>query len=153
MSRIFDIGETAVKPQTTSEAKAILLIRPTLKIAGGYISICRLDDDLNESEVRKLDVTGAPDHEWPGLIELVEQELSAGHRRFVVDLRKVPWMNSRGLGRLIELWQLIRAAAGRAALVCGPGRILTILEISQIDRIMNPVLSIEAAVQSLDRTD
>jgi anti-anti-sigma factor len=87
------------------------------------------------------------------LIELVEQELSAGHRRFIVDLRRVPWMNSRGLGRLIELWQLIRAADGQAALVCAPGRILTILEISQIDRIMNPVQDIAAAVAAFTPLD
>ena len=128
----------------------ILLIRPTLKIAGGFISVCGVDGALNETEIRKLDVAGAPDHEWPGLFELVNQELEQGYRHFIIDLRRVPWMNSRGLGRLIELWQLISKAGGRTALVCATGRILTILEISQVSLIMKPVLTVAEAVQVLN---
>jgi len=137
-----------VQPQNPSDPVAILLIRPTLKIPGGYISVCRVGEDLTETEVRKLEVTGSPDHEWPGLVELVENEMTRGQRRFIVDLRQVPWMNSRGLGRLIELWKLIEASGGQAALVCAPGRILNMLEISQVDRIMKPVFSVADAVQS-----
>ncbi len=136
--------------QDKSIASDILLIRPTLKIAGGFISVCLVDVELNETEIRKLDVTGAPDHEWPGLFDLVEKELAQGHRRFIIDLRRVPWMNSRGLGRLIELWQLIGKAGGQVALVCAMGRIMTILEISQVSLIMKPVLTVGEAVQMLN---
>jgi len=137
-----------VSSQSSIDSTTILLIRPTLKIAGGFVSIYSVDADLTETEVRKLDVTGAPDLEWPGLFELVEEEMAKGYRYFIVDLHKVPWMDSRGLGRLIELWQMIGAVGGRTALVCAPGRILTILEISQVDRIMNPVPTLEEAVRS-----
>jgi len=126
------------------------LIRPTLKIAGGFISVCRLGADLSETEMRKLEVAGAPDHEWPGLFRLIEKELAKGQRRFILDLQKVPWMNSRGLGRLIEMWKLIGDAGGQAVLVCKPGRILTILEISQVSLIMNPVLTLHEAMQILE---
>ncbi len=139
-----------MSPQEKSTATTILLIRPTLKIAGGFISVCTVDRELNETEIRKLDVAGAPDHEWPGLLRLVTRELEAGHRQFVVDLRRVPWMNSRGLGRLIELWQLIGDAGGQAALVCAQGRIMTMLEISQVSLIMEPVLSVAEAVATLE---
>lgn len=140
-----------MKPQNDSDSPTILLIRPTLKIAGGFISVCHVGEDLSENEVRKLDVTGTPDHEWPGLFELVEEEIARGHRRFIIDLRKVPWMNSRGLGRLIELWQHIGAAGGQVAMICGPGRILTILEISQVTLIMKPVGTLEEAVQVVSK--
>jgi len=136
-----------VKPLNSPDSTAILLIRPTLKIAGGFISVCRVDDNLDETAVRQLDVTGAPDHEWPGLFKLVKQEMSTGGRRFILDLRRVPWMNSRGLGRLIELWKLIGDAGCRIVLVCAPGRILTILEISQVSLIMKPVPNLAEAVQ------
>ncbi len=142
-----------MKPQNMIDTTAILLIRPTLKIAGGYISVSQMDPDLNETEVRKLDVAGAPDHEWPGLFKLIDEELAKGYRRFIVDLRKVPWMNSRGLGRLIELWRVIEDAGGQAALVCAPGRILTILEISQVIIIMKPVMTLAEAVQSFSEPD
>ena len=134
-------------PQPTGQP--ILLIRPTLKIAGGVISVSEIGPDNVETEVRKLDVTGAPDHEWPGLFELVNEELAAGRRLFIVDLSRVPWMNSRGLGRLIELWQVVKKAGGAASLVVVEGRILTILEISQVDRIVQPKLSLAEAVEAL----
>ncbi|MDX2475393.1 MAG: STAS domain-containing protein [Candidatus Krumholzibacteria bacterium] len=139
-----------MNPQKKPESQGILLIRPTLKIAGGSIAVCRIDQELNETEVRQLDVTGAPDHEWPGLFKLIEKELAKGRRLFILDLQKVLWMNSRGLGRLIEMWKLIGDAGGQAVLVCTPGRILTILEISQVNLIMNPVLTLNEAVQALD---
>ncbi len=145
--------EKDVKPKSTTDKKSFMLIRPTLKIAGGFIAVCRLDDELQETEIRKLDVAGAPDHEWPGLFDLVNEELAQGTRHFIIDLRKVPWMNSRGLGRLIELWQLIGAAEGQVALVCTPGRILTILEISQVSLIMNPVQTLKDAVRSFTTAD
>ncbi len=141
--------ERDLNPQKKPESQGILLIRPTLKIAGGFIAVCRIDPELNETEVRQLDVTGAPDHEWPGLFKLIEKQLVQGRRQFILDLQKVPWMNSRGLGRLIEMWKLIGDAGGQAVLVCAPGRILTILEISQVSLIMNPVLTLNEAVQVL----
>ena len=131
-------------------AQPILLIRPTLKIAGGFISVCSLGPDGAENEVRKLDVEGAPDHEWPGLFELVEEEIGKGQRRFIVDLSRVPWMNSRGLGRLIELWKFFAQSGAAAALVCAEGRIRTILEISQVDRLMPPHMDVAAAVTALE---
>lgn len=144
--------EIAVKPQKPIDPATILLIRPTLKIPGGTISVFRVGEDLSETEVRKLHVTGSPDHEWPGLVTLVEQEMGNGHQRFIVDLRQVPWMNSRGLGRLIELWNLIETAGGQAALVCAPGRIRNILQISQVDLLMKPVLDVAAAVRKISAT-
>ncbi len=141
----------ASHPRKSAQPLGALLIRPTLKIAGGFITVSRLDQGLNESGVRKLDVTGAPDHEWPGLFKLIEKELANGQLQFILDLQKVPWMNSRGLGRLIEMWKLINEAGGQAVLVCAPGRILTILEISQVSLIMNPVLTLEEAMQALDK--
>ena len=139
-----------MNPAPSSVNLPMLLIRPTLKIAGGYITVCRLGADLVETELRKLEVEGAPDHEWPGLFELVSGELVQGHRRFIIDLRAVPWMNSRGLGRLIELWSLLKQSEAQAALVCAPGRILTILEISQVSLIMNPVQTLADAVAGFD---
>ena len=138
-----------MNPQKKPESAGALLIRPTLKIAGGFISVCQVDEELNETGMRKLDVAGAPDHEWPGLFALIEKELAKGQRQFILDLQKVPWMNSRGLGRLIEMWKLIGDAGGQAVLVCTPGRILTILEISQVNLIMNPVLTLHEALQIL----
>jgi len=121
-----------------------------LKIAGGFIEVCHVADDLTETEERRLDVSGSPDHEWPGLFELIAAEFAQGHRRFILDLQRVPWMNSRGLGRLIEFWQLVGKEGAKVELVCGPGRILTILEISQVSLIMKPKMDMAAGVAAFN---
>lgn len=136
-------------PKNVANVVTIVLIRPTLKIAGGFIEVCNVASDLTETDQRKLDVSGSPDHEWPGLFELVAAELALGHRHFILDLQKVPWMNSRGLGRLIEFWQMLGKEDAKVELVCGPGRILTILEISQVSIIMKPKLDLAAAMVAL----
>ena len=141
---IFEMSENVTNVAT------VVVIRPTLKIAGGFIEVCQISPDLTESESRKLDVSGSPDYEWPGLFELIAAELAQGHRRFVLDLQKVPWMNSRGLGRLIEFWQLVGKEGARVEMVCGPGRILTILEISQVSLIMKPKMDLAAGVLAIN---
>lgn len=138
-----------MEPREASSCPPILLIRPTLKIGGGFVVVSRVSADLQEAEVEKLDVTGNPDHQWPGLSGLITKCLAEGDRRFVIDLQRVPWMNSSGLGRLIELWRLIEDGGGCAALVCRPGRILTILEISQVALVMRPVPTLAEAVRRL----
>ncbi|MFT5233475.1 MAG: anti-anti-sigma regulatory factor, partial [Candidatus Krumholzibacteriia bacterium] len=104
--------------KNVANVATIVLIRPTLKIAGGFIEVCSIAADLSETDDRRLDVSGSPDHEWPGLFKLINAELAQGHRRFILDLQKVPWMNSRGLGRLIEFWQLVGKADATVELVC-----------------------------------
>ncbi len=126
----------------------VVVMRPVLKIAGGHITVSHLEPGGAETRVDRIAVAGGPDHDWPELYDHIEQELAAGRRRFVLDLDRVPWINSRGLGRLIELLQRIEGAGGRLALVCNSERIRNILAISQIDEILRPLDGMDQALDS-----
>lgn len=119
-------------------AQAILVIRPVLKIAGGTIHLAWWDGAEAEEPCGSLPVDGEPDHDWPGLAIEVETALKAGCRRFILDLDRVPWMNSRGLGRLVALWRSLDGAGARLVVVCASDRIANILRISQLDEILRP---------------
>ncbi len=124
-------------PATPGSA-GILVIRPVLKLAGGRIELAWSDSVGDERPFGTLAVSGDPDHDWPELFEEVDRALTAGCRRFVLDLDRVPWMNSRGLGRLVALWKVIDRAGGRLAVVCANDRIRNILHISQLDDLLKP---------------
>lgn len=127
----------------------ILVIRPVLKIAGGRVELAWWDGGGAESPIDALAVGGDPDHDWPGLAEAVSRARAEGCRRFVLDLERVPWINSRGLGRLVELWRGIDAGGGRLALVCTSDRIRNILRISQLDDVLKPLSSLADAAGEL----
>ena len=129
---------TAETGTTGDRTHLILVIRPVLKIAGGTIHLAWWDGASAEEPCAMLPVDGEPDHDWPGLAVEVERALKSGCRRFILDLDRVPWMNSRGLGRLVALWKVLDGAGARLVVVCATERIANILRISQLDEILRP---------------
>lgn len=134
---------------TTPESATILVIRPILKIAGGQIQLAWSDGVGDEHPFGALAVSGDPDHDWPELFEEVDRALAIGCRRFVLDLDRVPWMNSRGLGQLVALWRVVDQAGGRLAVVCGGERIRNILRIAQLDDVLRPWPTMAEAFRQL----
>jgi anti-sigma B factor antagonist len=75
------------------------------------------------------------------LVELVE----AGARSVIVDLSRVEFLDSTGLGVLVGALKRLRAAGGTLALVCGHERLLKIFRITALDRVFALYDSVEAA--------
>lgn len=142
---------TAETGTTGDRRHLILVIRPVLKIAGGTIHLAWWDGVAAEEPCGALPVDGEPDHDWPGLGAEVERALKAGCRRFVLDLDRVPWMNSRGLGRLVALWKSLDGAGARLVVVCATERIANILRISQLNEILRPYPSLGDAFREFSR--
>lgn len=131
-------GQGECMASNTPGSADVLVIRPILKIAGGQIQLAWSDGVADERPFGTLAVSGDPDHDWPELFAEVERALAGGCRRFVLDLDRVPWMNSRGLGRLVALWKVVDQAGGRLVVVCGGERIRNILRIAQLDDVLRP---------------
>lgn len=129
----------------TPASDEILVVRPVLKIAGGQIGLSWWSGSGDERPHRTLAVGGGPDHDWPELVDEVQAVLASGGRRFIMDLDRVPWMDSRGLGRLVALWKLVGEGGGSLAVVCGSDRIRNILRISQLDDVLRPWSSMAEA--------
>ncbi|MFI5905880.1 STAS domain-containing protein [Dactylosporangium sp. NPDC051541] len=65
------------------------------------------------------------------LVELVEQ----GARHVVVDLSRVEFLDSTGLGVLVGALKRLRAVNGTFGLVCAHERLLKIFRITALDRV------------------
>jgi anti-sigma B factor antagonist len=80
-----------------------------------------------------VEVTGEVDIATaPRLREALEQRPAAGGR-LVVDLTGVTFMDSSGLGILLNLQRDVGDAGGRLAVVCPPGPARLLLEVTGLD--------------------
>jgi len=92
-------------------------------------------------------VMGGPDYEkFHGAIkELLEQ----GHRKYLLDLSGVDWINSTGIGILVSGYHSIKAAEG-VMVICGANkRVRGIYYVSQLDKIFDAYETSAEALASL----
>lgn len=75
------------------------------------------------------------------LVELVE----GGARKVVVDLARVEFLDSTGLGVLVGAHKRLRAAGGTLALVCAREPLLKIFRITALDQVFPLFESVDAA--------
>jgi anti-sigma B factor antagonist len=78
------------------------------------------------------------------LVELVEQ----GARHVVVDLSRVEFLDSTGLGVLVGALKRLRAVNGTFKLVCAHERLLKIFRITALDRVFELYDTVEAATSA-----
>ena len=78
------------------------------------------------------------------------QLLDAKKLKIVIDLEQVEWMNSSGLGILIQASTLLRNNQGRLKLVNVSERIQNLLKITKLSGIFETSGSIEEAISSLN---
>lgn len=83
----------------------------------------------------------------PGLREAVSGIISSGRPRVVVDLDAVEFIDSSGLGSLIGCLKTARQAHGDLRIARPTKQVLTVLQLSNIDRILRPYESPQAALQ------
>jgi anti-sigma B factor antagonist len=78
------------------------------------------------------------------LIELIE----GGARRVVVDLDRVDFLDSTGLGVLVGALKRLRSVGGSFALVCDKEPLLKIFRITALDQVFPLHPTVEAAVEA-----
>jgi anti-sigma B factor antagonist len=92
------------------------------------------------------DMIGGPDA--IKLSEALHEQVNAGRRNIVVDLRNVQWMNSSGLGILIGGVSAVRNHGGDLRLLNLNEKPRKVLEVTQLDRIFKIYSSEAEAVES-----
>ena len=80
----------------------------------------------------------------PQLRAALDAQIGAGHSRLVVDLDKVDFLDSTGLGVLVGRLKLVRNQSGWMRIVCSNERILRVFRITGLDK----VFAIHASVDS-----
>ncbi|WP_382306744.1 STAS domain-containing protein [Herbiconiux sp. UC225_62] len=81
----------------------------------------------------------------PALRETVKRRIDTGEPRIVVDLSKVPFMDSSGLGALISCLKTAREASGDLRIVSPSAQVTMVLTLSNVDKILPSYDSVEAA--------
>jgi anti-sigma B factor antagonist len=95
---------------------------------------------------RVLDVGGEIDvYTAPQLRERLIGLVEDGARRVVVDLGRVEFLDSTGLGVLVGALKRLRGAGGDLTLVCAQERLLKIFRITGLDRVFTLHETVEAA--------
>lgn len=101
-----------------------------------------------------LEVGGEVDvYTAPRLRERLVELVDAGARNVVVDLGRVEFLDSTGLGVLVGALKRLRATNGTFGLVCAKEPLLKIFRITALDQVFPIYPSVEAATSTPDERD
>jgi anti-sigma B factor antagonist len=96
-----------------------------------------------------LEVGGEIDvYTAPQLRERLIAMVESGARQVIVDLGRVEFLDSTGLGVLVGALKRLRGVGGELSLVCAQERLLKIFRITGLDRVFTLHGSVEEAVAS-----
>lgn len=82
----------------------------------------------------------------PPLRDQLSELIIQGHRQIVVDLDGVKFLDSMGLGVLVNGLKRLRQDDGSLVLVCTQPRLLRIFEITALDKVFRIYDSVDAAI-------
>jgi anti-sigma B factor antagonist len=96
-----------------------------------------------------VEVSGEIDvYTAPRLRETLVSLVDAGNYRLIVDMERVEFLDSTGLGVLVGGLKRVRAHDGGIDLVCTQGRILRIFRITGLSKVFNIYDTVEEALAS-----
>jgi anti-sigma B factor antagonist len=99
-----------------------------------------------------LEVGGEVDvYTAPKLRERLVELVDGGARHVVVDLGRVDFLDSTGLGVLVGALKRLRAAGGTFGLVCSKEPLLKIFRITALDQVFGIFASVDEAVAAPGR--
>jgi anti-sigma B factor antagonist len=102
------------------------------------------------ADVPVVAVSGEVDvYSAPALKESLTELLKSGVKTVVVDLSGVAFLDSTGLGALVEARAATTEAGGTLPLVCSQERILKLFTITGLDGVFSIHPTVEEAVESL----
>ncbi|WP_229052198.1 anti-sigma factor antagonist [Aeromicrobium sp. Leaf350] len=82
----------------------------------------------------------------PHLREAVVEAIEAGKLRLIIDVQRVDFLDSTGLGVLVGALKRVRADDGTLDIVCTHERLLKIFQITGLDKVFGLHDSVDAAV-------
>ncbi len=101
----------------------------------------------HHDDVTVVSVEGEVDVHTAAQLRLtLDQEIADGHVRLVVDLDKVSFLDSTGLGVLVGRLKLVRNASGWLRIVCTSERILRVFRITGLDKVFGIHESVDEAL-------
>jgi anti-sigma B factor antagonist len=93
-----------------------------------------------------LEVGGEVDvYTAPRLRERLVELVDGGAKHLIVDLAKVEFLDSTGLGVLVGAMKRLKTAGGQLTLVCARESLLKIFRITALDQVFTIVPTVDAA--------
>jgi anti-sigma B factor antagonist len=86
----------------------------------------------------------------PRLREVIVAAIEEGHTRLVIDVEKVDFLDSTGLGVLVGALKKVRADGGTLDIVCTQERILKIFDITGLDKVFGLHRTVAQAISAHD---
>ncbi|MCJ7812069.1 STAS domain-containing protein [bacterium] len=77
----------------------------------------------------------------------VKKLISEHIHKFVLDLSRVKWMNSHGLGTLMACYSSVQNVNGKIGIAKTPDRIMKIMTISNVHRLFDHFDSLKQAIR------
>ena len=93
----------------------------------------------------RLDLAAAADFR-----ALVADTVEEGHVRVVVDLSRVTFLDSSGIGALISGLRATRQAGGGLSIVGAAAQVRVVLELTKVDQILQSFPDVETALRASD---
>jgi anti-sigma B factor antagonist len=113
--------------------------------AGGFVDL-KLDHHTKDG-IEVVDVEGEIDvYTAPRLRELLIELVNNGHYQLVVNMEKVEFLDSTGLGVLVGGLKRVRAHDGSLDLVCTQERILKIFRITGLTKVFGIHDTVDEAI-------
>ena len=104
-------------------------------------------DRRSEPPFEIIEVGGEIDvYTAPRLREVAVEAIDAGHRQLIVDIERVEFLDSTGLGVLVGALKRVRAEGGTLDIVCTHDRLLKIFQITGLDKVFGLHASVAEAV-------
>jgi anti-sigma B factor antagonist len=82
------------------------------------------------------------------LRDLIHVSTGEGAKKFILNLARVEYIDSYGVGELVRSYSVIRQTGGELKLACVNQKVLDVLEISRLSRIFEIYAEEVAALQS-----
>src|SRR5690606_30496394 len=83
----------------------------------------------------------------PRLRTAVDEAVAAGSTRVVVDLAECSFIDSSGLGALVNGLKATRVASGDLRIAGASAQVLSVLRLTNLDRVLRPYADVEEAVR------
>jgi len=101
-------------------------------------------------DVKVIKLTGElmAGHDSEKLRNVVDESINEENVNVVVDMEKVTWMNSSGLGMLISALTSLRSSGGDMRLANMSDRIRRPMQITKLDKVFQDFDSVDEAVKS-----
>jgi anti-sigma B factor antagonist len=101
-------------------------------------------DTVRQADQHVVRLSGEVDlRSSPQLRNVLLDVLAAKPRRLIVDLAQVGYMDSSGVGTLVEIKRLIERGAGQIVLAGLQPRVRSVFEITQLDKFFRIAASVD----------